>query len=168
MNIKIERDYQVCNDSTCIEYTYTIPHKDYYDEKIGGWKTEEIKISDTEKKKIMEEVRKAVQPGETIIAENIWDTNYGIRFEIRTREEWRIQKEEQYKQLLRENDIPFYEHEFDLDEDNWLCFETRMAYTEENITKTKEVLKAKTWRVGYDSHMECIFLMFDMRDEVQT
>lgn len=166
--MNIERDYQVCNDSTCIEYTYTIPHKDYFDEKAGGWKTEEVKISDTEKKKIMKEVRKTVQPGETIIAENVWNTNFGIEFEIRTREEWRTQKEEQYKQLLRKHDIPFYEHEFDLNENNWLCFETRMAYTEENITKTKKVLKARTWKVGYDSHMECIFLMFDMRDEVKT
>lgn len=69
-------------------------------------------------------------------------------------------KEKKYQKILNENNFFCDNSQIELSEDGWLEIRPFIIYSEENLNKIKKLLKAETFEVGFDGHMEEPYMLF--------
>ena len=69
-------------------------------------------------------------------------------------------KEKRYQKILNENNFICDDSQIELSEDGWLELRIYIIYSEENLNKIKKLLKAKTFEVGFDGHMEEPYILY--------
>lgn len=89
-----------------------------------------------------------------------WDDGKIYRVYTKNRKLW--DKELEILELLYDEGLKVDTCEIDLKEDGWLEINPWFSYSEGNLMKLKELLKAKTFEVCFDGHMERQFLMYKL------
>lgn len=70
------------------------------------------------------------------------------------------EEEKKYQKILNENNFICDNFQIELSEDGWLEIRPFITYSEENLNKIKRLLKAETFEVGFDGHMEEPYMVF--------
>lgn len=111
--MEIKKEYQNCNDQTCIERSLKIPKSKVKTERLGWGE----RATEEEKKKYFDIIENEIDYEEETLESKystIW-CDY-VLFEITTRENWRIELENKIKKILgmKKDD------ELDIDEEGWI------------------------------------------------
>lgn len=159
--MKVEMTKQVLNDKSCREYSLVVDKKDM--ELITK---DDLQAPTEEEEKLHFGFIEAQLPEDEIQISrglDLWRHPKKITFKIYTRKKELITKEKKIIQLLYNDGLKVETYDISLSEDGWLELSPWCSYTEHNLMRLKELLKAETFEVCFDGHMERQYLMYKIK-----
>lgn len=134
------------NGYDCIEYELTIPYKKtlVYKNKYGT-----PTITEPEKHRLFNIIKKQIPKDETIIDKEIWHKRNYILARINTKQTKTIETEKIIKQILQEasyNTEDTY-MPITINQNGWATLGHIIPLNKKHITKTTKLLKGTTWQI---------------------
>ena len=140
----IETKYQTINNKECKAYYMEV-------EKV----TEDDRY-------YFEIIENEVPEDELILHELTTNYDDGKIYRVYTKDRKLWDKELEILELLYEEGLKVDTCEIDLKKDGWLEINPWFSYSEGNLMKLKELLKADTFEVCFDGHMERQYLIYKL------